>query len=316
VGGEKKPHIFGGGWTEVKLEAISDYLNFYNKALRYKPSPSSPFERWYIDAFAGSGTRSEHRSSGGLLEGRPIGKELITVAGSAQRALAVDPPFHRLVFIEGNQGRFRQLCELRDAFPDREIDCRNRDANTELTGIFASPPWSSQVRGRGRHRAVAFLDPYGMGVKWQTLDMLAKTAAVDVWYLFPLNAVVRQLAHDMEAVDESKMMALSEIFGTTEWVTELYQTEVSRDLFRTDHSKTRRIADQQQIEAYVKKRLETIFTYVSDPLPLLADDSSLQKFSLFCATGSTSPYAVDLIKRGVKHVLKKYAPASRRRSGP
>jgi three-Cys-motif partner protein len=309
-----KHHMFGGAWTEVKLDAISDYLNFYNRALQNKPHPGNPFERWYIDAFAGSGTRSEQRRSGGLLEGKPETAELVTLSGSARRALAVDPPFHRVIFIEENQGRFRQLCELKKEFSGREVDCRNRDANTELRDIFSSPPWSTQINGRGKHRAVVFLDPYGMGVKWRTLEMLAETAAVDVWYLFPLNAVVRQLARDIDAVDQNKMMALSEIFGTDDWRSELYQTQVSRDLFDLDQASTHRAVDQRQIESYAKKRLESIFTYVSDPLPLLTEGRNLQKFSLFCASGSTSPYAIDLIKKGVMHVLKKYAPASHRRS--
>jgi len=235
-------------------------------------------------------------------------------AGSARRALAIDPPFHHLVFIEEHQGRYKQLCELKKEFPNRLIDCRNRDANTELTDLFSSSPWSSQVGGRGKHRAVVFLDPYGMGVRWKTLKMLAQTAAVDVWYLFPLNAVVRQLARNIEAVDQDKQLALREIFGTDEWRRQLYQTTIERDLFDVELSATHRTADQRQIESYAQGRLESIFTYVSEPLPLLAEDRNLQKFSLFCATGSSSEDAINLIKRGVKHVLKKYAPASHRKS--
>lgn len=309
-------HRFGGAWTEVKLEAISDYLNFYNKALRYKPRPDAPFERWYIDAFAGSGTRSEEQLAGGLLEGTPITTELVTRAGSARRALEIDPPFDHLVFIEQNQGRFGQLSDLKALFPVRNIDCRMRDANIELTDLFSTLPWSRQQQGRGKHRAVVFLDPYGMGVRWSTLEMLAKTAAVDVWYLFPLNAVVRQAAHNIAAVDEDKRLALSEIFGTSDWEEQLYSTEVKRDLFDVELTGKRRDADPRKIEAYAKARLETIFTYVSDPLPLLAERRNLQKFSLFCASGSTSDDAISLIKRGVKHVLVKYGPASRRRFCP
>jgi three-Cys-motif partner protein len=155
-----------------------------------------------------------------------------------------------------------------------------------------------------------------MGVRWQTLQMLADTGAVDVWYLFPLNAVVRQLARNIDAVDQDKQLALREIFGTDEWRSELYRTTVKRDLFDVELSATQRVADQRQIEAYAKVRLESMFTYVSEPLPLLAENRNLQKFSLFCATGSSSEDAINLIKRGVKHVLKTYAPASHRISAP
>ena len=31
---EKATHQFGGPWTEIKLDAITDYLNFYQNALK------------------------------------------------------------------------------------------------------------------------------------------------------------------------------------------------------------------------------------------------------------------------------------------
>src|SRR5688572_196944 len=94
-------HKFGGPWTEVKLDAIADYLGFYNAALQYRPRPESPFERWYVDAFAGSGERVDSQTRGGLFDdGGPFRTETVTREGSARRALAVTPPFHHLVFIE------------------------------------------------------------------------------------------------------------------------------------------------------------------------------------------------------------------------
>ena len=42
---------FGSVWTEAKLDAIENYLNFYTNALKNKN-----LNFVYIDAFAGSGT--------------------------------------------------------------------------------------------------------------------------------------------------------------------------------------------------------------------------------------------------------------------
>jgi hypothetical protein len=55
---EQAEHRFGGSWTEIKLNAVSDYLNFYTPLLNAKPSPANPFETWYVDAFAGTGDRA------------------------------------------------------------------------------------------------------------------------------------------------------------------------------------------------------------------------------------------------------------------
>lgn len=298
-------HEFGGPWTEVKLDAIADYLAFFTAALRNKPRPERPFELWYVDAFAGTGERTAQKQSGGLFDGAPIETVKVQLDGSARRALAVSPPFSRLIFVEQNAKRFAALQKLEAEFPGRGVSARTGDGNQVLQGIFEAPPWSHQLGGKGNHRAVVFLDPYDMSVRWDTLKLLSLTGSVDVWYLFPLNAVVRQLANDFSAVDESKQASLDEIFGTTKWREELYEERVQNTLFDTPQSATTRTASQRQIEAYARRRLLTLFPYVSQPLPLLTPRNA-QLFSLFCASGNSSPVAQALVEKGVAHVLKKY----------
>lgn len=307
-------HEFGGSWTEVKLDAISDYLSFYTAALRYKPRADRPFILWYIDAFAGSGERTSAIETGGIFEGRPSSIEKVQVDGSAKRAIAVEPPFHHLRFIEQNNVRFSALKKLETAHSDRDLKCLKGEANDKLREIFTSLPWSNQRAGAGPHRAVVFLDPYGMSVEWKTLELLADTRAVEVWYLFPLYAVVRQMSRDFNAVDEHKTAKLNEIFGTTDWAEDLYAEPAQPSLW-DEPTTRRRSVSVGQIEAYTKRRLETLFRYVSDPLPLLTDRGA-QLFSLFCASSSNSDAARQLIQKGVSHVLKKYRPtaAFRRKS--
>jgi three-Cys-motif partner protein len=144
-----------------------------------------------------------------------------------------------------------------------------------------------------------------MAVRWETLKTLAETGAVDVWYLFPLNAVVRQLAHDYEAVTPEKQASLDEIFGTSNWRKELYETRPEISLFDEPSISTRRKVTQREIEGYFKGRLETIFPFVSQPLPLLTPRGA-QLFSLFCASANASRLAQALVKKGVDHILKKY----------
>lgn len=294
-------HRFGGPWTEVKLDAISDYLQFYTAALQHKPKPESPFVLWYVDAFAGSGERTTEQSSGGLLTGTPATTETVTLPGSAARALAVTPGFSKYVFVERQTEWAEQLRRLVAASGHTGAQVHQGEANAVLNDLFSKPPWHR----RGLDRAVVFLDPYDMAVRWETLKTLADTKAVDVWYLFPLNATVRQLAHDYSAVDGSKKASLDQIFGCSDWQSELYAEEVSLDLFDEPIGQTRRVATQKQIEAYARRRLGTLFPYVSDPLPLLMPKGA-QLFSLFCLSANDSPVAHSLISRGVSHVLKKY----------
>ena len=299
-------HRFGGAWTEVKLDAVNYYLKFYTQVLKDKPTPQQPFELWYIDAFAGSGSRRIDRTTGGLFEGEPLGEETVDLAGSVLRALDVDPPFKRLVFIEENRDRFRCLQEIAASNPKRNITPCRGDANTKLQEIFGAPPWSQQRSGRGSHRAIVFLDPFGMSVKWETLKLLAETRAVDVWYLFPTGAVNRQLASDFTKVDEHKQRALDEVFGSTTWRVDIYKDKnVQGGLFDEVVTTASKTFTVDQIERYARDRLMTIFGYVSDPLPLLNDRDS-KIFSLFCLSNCSSRKALDLIKKGVRSVQKKF----------
>jgi three-Cys-motif partner protein len=305
-------HRFGGAWTELKLDAVEYYLRFYTGALKGKPSPSNPFELWYIDAFAGSGSRRVDRSIGGLFDGEPLGEETVDLAGSVLRALDVDPKFKRLVFIEGNEDRFRSLEMIAAANLDQNIKPVCGDANAELKKIFESRPWNQQRQGRGSHRAVVFLDPYGMSVEWSTLELLAGTRAADVWYLFPTGAVNRQLAGNFNRVDEHKQRALDIVFGTTDWRDDIYEIETQHGLFDNSIVVGNKRFNIDQIERYAQQRLTTIFSYVSEPLPLL-NERATKIFSLFCLSNSSSEKALNLIRSGVKSVLKKFESGASRR---
>ena len=53
--------LFGGRWTEEKLEILRKYLQAYNTALK-----NQPFKRVYIDAFAGTGYRKQRKEQYGF----------------------------------------------------------------------------------------------------------------------------------------------------------------------------------------------------------------------------------------------------------
>jgi len=186
-----KAHSFGGDWTSTKLAVLAKYLTAYTTALKDKPSPDRRFRKAYIDAFAGTGyrwMRREQDASGNLLfpdlaEAAP--QELLD--GSARLALKTQPRFDRYVFIERNAARCAELEALKTEFPELAPDIRveQGEANEEIRRI-CDKDWRS-------HRAVLFLDPYGMQVEWQTIEAIAKTKAIDMWLLFPLGIGVNRL---------------------------------------------------------------------------------------------------------------------------
>lgn len=303
---DRVEHSFGGSWTEVKLNAVADYLQFFTKALRNIPKPEDPFETWYVDAFAGTGDRTVEIETGGLFEGSYGLVERGRLEGSARRALGVDPPFKHLVLIEKNARRFSALSRIRDEYPERDVRCLRGDANVELRRLFNEGPWIDRRRA-GMQRAVVFLDPYGMSVEWTTLRLLAETKRADVWYLFPLHAALRQLSHDHSALDRGKREALNEVFGTVDWEDHFYRFKSQHsDLFSfAPDPSPNRLADAEKVEEFVAERLRSIFSFVSMPIPLLAK-RRLRMFSLFLLSGNPSEKAISLIQKGVGAQVKKY----------
>lgn len=287
-------HEFGGQHTEIKLELVEKYLRTYMSALRKR------FDHlWYIDAFAGTGSRTVRvEARDGDLFDAPAPARTETRRGSARIALDVTPAFDRLVFMDASAEHCAALQGLKAEYPGRDIDILQGDANRLIQNEIKWDGWKST-------RAVMFLDSYGMQVEWDTLKAIAETRAIDVWYLFSLSGLYRQAARNINSVDDHKRRALTRMLGTDEWERELYSPLSStQTLFEgLDPIEVRqRNADVAGLEAYVKRRLETIFSLVLDPFPL-PPNSRPQRFSLFFAVSNRSTAAITLARRFGSHIL-------------
>src|SRR5688572_7029548 len=96
-----REHQFGGEWTTRKLEVLAGYLQGYTNALK-----NQPFQKLYIDAFAGTGYRDARRANEGDLLHNTLFPDMADpepqsfLEGSARLALQVNPQFDRYIFIE------------------------------------------------------------------------------------------------------------------------------------------------------------------------------------------------------------------------
>lgn len=287
-------HEFGGQHTEIKLELVEKYLQAYSIALRKKFN-----SLWYIDAFAGTGSRTVRiEARDGDLFDEAVPERVESRRGSAKIALDIEPRFDRLIFMDQKPAHCAELEALKAAHPGRDVHVLRGDANEIIQANINRVNWSSR-------RAIMFLDPYGMEVAWETLQAIAKTRAIDVWFLFPLSGLYRQAARNISAVDATKRNALTTMLGTNEWESELYSPVPPLfDLLGTLErpEERQRNADVAGLEAYVKRRLETIFPLVADPFPL-PPEKNPQRFSLFFATSNPSPQAIQLANRFARHII-------------
>jgi three-Cys-motif partner protein len=284
------PQRFGGQWSLVKLNTVAAYLKAFNTALKFQN-----FERVYIDAFAGSGDFAYSTTGAGPLFDQA--EALRMHAGSARRALETDPPFHRLTFIEKDARNIASLRVLADADPGRRATVVPGDANDEVTRICKQTPWS-------KTRGVIFLDPFGNSVDWTTLQDVARTN-LDVWYLFPLSGVYRNAPLDQAALTSDKRATITRILGTDEWEERFYRPPQQHDrtLFDLPVAGSRRTANVDGIEAFVKERLARIFPLVMEPRRLLGP-SKAPMFSLFFAMANKSKRAQERARPIAAHILR------------
>lgn len=290
-------HRFGGTWTDKKLNILRDYLIAYTTALKKKP-----FSKAYIDAFAGTGYRDSKRVE--ELEGQgslPL-PDLVSdepqalLDGSARIALLSDPPFNKYIFIEKSQERCAQLELLKEEFPDKadDIVVVQGEANAQIRALCG--------KNWGAHRAVLFLDPYGMQVEWQTIEAVASTQAIDLWLLFPLGIGVNRLLTRSGDIPKGWRRRLDVLLGTEDWFDEFYEIERTPDLFGGYEEHLVK-ASTETIGRYFNERLKTVFAGVADEPAVLRNSSNNPLYLLCFAVGNERGKEIAL--RIANHLLKK-----------
>jgi len=282
------PQQFGGSHTEHKLNKIEAYLEAFTTVLKYKP-----FRLIYFDAFAGTPDIKTDVAESLLLEAEDVRPLL---EGSSRRALKLGPKFAKYIFVERRKRNVQELRHLKSEYPDvaDRIEIRHSDANTELLNFCANWPKAQ--------RAVVFLDPFGNQVAWKTVEAIAATRAIDLWYLFPAGlGVHRQLGKT--GVDESHVASLDVLLGTSEWRSAFMERRETTDLFGPKVEQTK-IATPESITRFMIQRMKSIFLggVLDEWLPLGSDGR--HSYSLIFACANPEPRANQLALRLARAVLR------------
>ena len=286
---------FGGDWTEEKLRAVKAYLDAYVKVMK-----NQPFVTTYIDAFAGTGTVAL-RDVGD--SGEPLFPELADedagryLVGSARQALQVSPPFHEYLFIEQSGGNVAQLEAMTRDFPELRdcISIEKDEANRRVQAICAGWDWR-------KHRAVLFLDPFGMQVEWATIEAVAATKAIDMWYLFPVGAVCRCMPRGGQP-PEGWEDRIDSVLGTPHWRDLFYAVSQSQTLMG-EESCLERTATYRDVCEFFTQRLRGAFADVVASDEPLRNGRGSPMFLLFFAVANPSGKAREIAMRIASHILK------------
>jgi len=184
---------------------------------------------------------------------------------------------------------------LKQEFPElaTRISIRQVDANSEIAKL-CEKDWSS-------HRAVLFLDPYGMQVEWTTIRAIAKTRAIDLWILFPLGIGVNRLLTKSGDIPYSWRQRLDLLLGTDDWYDEFYRAESVETLFGPADRVVK--ASTDIVGKYFNNRLKSIFAAVADEPRVLRNSSNSPLYLLCFAAGN--PKGAPIALKIANHLLKK-----------
>jgi three-Cys-motif partner protein len=255
-----------GPWAQEKLECLGGYLAAYTTILRKQDWCRGYF---YVDAFAGAGRaalRAEddvNESAAPLLAnvgafGFEDADEAAYIDGSPHVALEIQHPFTRYVFIEKNVDRAQQLNEIAARYKDRrEIQIVQADASAAIKRVLddAAVDWRT-------HRAVVFLDPFGMQVPWTIIEQIAANRKIEIILNLPVGMAIQRLLPRSGIFTEQQRKKLNEYFGSPDWEKVIY--EKAPNLFGdTDTIKVE--GSGERLAKWYQKWLERAFGYAPNP---------------------------------------------------
>jgi three-Cys-motif partner protein len=283
---------FGTGGTIKKLQTIADYLQFYTTALGGK------FRLNYVDPFAGAGEvplRGNLPLFDGIIDYDKV------MAGSAKKALEIEPPFDKYWLGDIRKANVSALSELKSAYPkiaDR-VHLQHGEAN-QIVEQYC------KQHDPNRDRAVLFLDPFGNQVSWSTLETVARTKGIDLWYLFPSGlGVARQISQDAKVQKDSED-SLNQMFGDRSWFEASTRQTGQLNFLDADYderSKMKFTADA--ITKHLIAKMKGIFSGIVLDVWLPLGGNGGHWYSLLFACSNDSKPAKDLARRVANDIMKR-----------
>ncbi len=194
-----------GSWARKKLDYLERYIDTFVTSMRDKPWRAMH----YVDLFAGPGKCRISRTSEICL-------------GSPLIALKAAHPFTRYLFVDLDRKNIDALRKRCSASPlsDR-VRYFEGDSNDVVEQIAdrISVIDEEYIHGRWSSLNLAFLDPEGMDLRWETIQTLAEPKRMDLIIHYPQMGLARYMP---EAYGSAEGNKVDLFFGGMEW-REIYE---------------------------------------------------------------------------------------------
>ena len=298
---------WGGKWTEEKLDAFEKYVKAYLTIMNSYRDVHG-WKLLYFDGFAGSGTRTQEEDIEEVQEVQDLFGQEVTVEdlnvyqGAAERVVKIESEgkrsFDYYYFVDKSD----ENCRLLEQRLSQYV-IGGRKHHLSLDANIAVKRLASTLHNNSNCKALAFLDPFGMQIDWDSIGAL-KGLPVDLWILVPTGVIINRLLE--RKIDKEKGLAhaekLKSFFGLPEKeIRDFFYTEEKvQTLFGDDdmvitkaENSIRRIA-----QLYVE-RLKSVMPYVTDEPLVLYNTHNVPIYHLvFAAKNKTAmKIAQEIIKK-------------------
>ena len=253
-----------GYWSELKLEIVEDYGQGYTTAFK---KLGKNLRKYYIDGFSGAGVHLSKRT-GDQVEGSPA------------RALKIMPPFDGFYFIDHDANKTAYLEAVRAGRANVHI--HTGDTNPYLKRLLPT------IKYQDYKRALCLLDPYGLQLDWEVIQIAGQLKTVDMFLNFPIMDINRNvLRHDRSKVAASDVERMNRLWGDNSWDAVAFIETGQTSMFDFEPEKTKK--DNNAIVMAFRQRLEKVagFKYVPAPLPMRNSNNAVIYYLFFASHNDT-----------------------------
>ncbi len=203
--------------TEIKLGYLVRYLDMFTTAMRKKPWRALH----YLDLFSGPG-KCRIRENGRIILGSPL------------LALTLKYPFTRYLFVDNDQKMIEALhvrCNILNN--STGIELFQGDSNRVVNNITEQIHSIDRefIKGKWSSLNLAFLDPEGFEVEWDTMTILARINRIDLIIYYPLMGLNRNMKKNFKSATTNR---IDRFFGSQGWrdIYTKYQSGQLKNLHR------------------------------------------------------------------------------------
>lgn len=183
-----------GQWAEKKLDYLKRYIEIFETSMRKKW-----LRRNFVDLFSGPGKC--RTDSGKIFLGSPL------------LALTTTYPFTDYFFADIDAANIETLRERCGTLPLLEhIRFFSEDSNAAVARVISEIQTLDRLH-KSPSLNLAFLDPEGLELEWNTVAALASVQKMDLIIHYPVMGLKRNLAN----ASKEQEHYLDRFFGDREW---------------------------------------------------------------------------------------------------